>query len=161
MSDEFEEEKLIKAKKAYLVYTLSDPYVFAGISGHMSIYKVFDQNLGIFVPPADALHPANKYKVNVIVREEGDNVKVADAVLEGPYMLPNFVSYKLTGDKLAGSFEFTFKQREEGVLVGIRVEVNYKGWFTSRSDGLAEHLVRKHFLYQLSKASPIEVVRQG
>ncbi|MCI2414664.1 MAG: hypothetical protein MPF33_05360 [Candidatus Aramenus sp.] len=159
MSDEFEEERLIKTKKAYLVYTLSDPYVFAGISGHMTIYRVFDQKLGYFVPPADAQYPANKYKANVIVREEGDNVKVVDAVLEGPYLLPNFVSYKITGDKVMGSFEFTFKQREEGVLVGIRVEVDYKGWFTSRSDRLAEHLVRKHFLYQLSKVSAIEVVR--
>ncbi|MEW9491196.1 MAG: hypothetical protein TQ35_0003210 [Candidatus Aramenus sulfurataquae] len=48
--ESYSQEISVKRSKSSLVSILADPYRFAGITGHLVFYTVFDKEKGNFVP---------------------------------------------------------------------------------------------------------------
>jgi len=148
----------IAVSKPLLVYLLTDPYYFSGVTGHISIFKVYDKEAMDFLPPSKVRSPANKFKVSVLINE--DKLKVLGARMEGPELFADVVSYKFSGG-VKGGIEFTFRQREGKPIASIYANMEYKGgFFLSRKANLAEHVVRDHLVPFISSLREIAIAKR-
>jgi hypothetical protein len=149
----------IAVSKPLLVYLLTDPYYFSGVTGHISVFKVYDEEARDFLPPSKVRGPANKFRVSVLVNE--DRLKVLGARMEGPELFVDVVSYKFSGG-VKGVVEFTFRQREGKLTVSIYANMEYKGGlFLSRKANLAEHVVRDHLVPFISSLREIAIAKRA
>ncbi|EWG06648.1 MAG: hypothetical protein ASUL_08544 [Candidatus Aramenus sulfurataquae] len=168
MMEEYTHTILLKTPKSSVYSVLTDPHVFAGISGHIAVYKVFDRSKNDYVPQGSAIIPENKFKTVFVFHDQEGNVHAIDGVLEGPIVLPNMIEYRSVSDdgKMKASFQFEVK--EDGSLTNVRARValDYdEGFFSlfSRDSlkkkakwygNMAEHLLKMHFAYYLEKLGP-------
>lgn len=167
--EKYSTELKLNTSKEAVLSVLTDAHVLAGVSGHITLYKIFDKSRNEFVPQADALIPDNKYKAAFIYQDESGTLRVIDGIFEGPKLAPNQIIYEGTSDDnmLKVSFTFTIKnESENGVVVGILAVISYESSFWDRFRGdafskkakwygnFAEHFVTKHFEFYLKRLGP-------
>ncbi|QKR00671.1 hypothetical protein GWK48_09985 [Metallosphaera tengchongensis] len=167
MIEQHQEERIFKTSKSAIFSALSDPYIFAGMSGHIALYKVFDEGKGDYVPQGSAIKPTNKFKAALLFQDPDGDLHTVDGYLDGPKILPNSVSYVGQSDdgKMRGEFDFVVKEVSEGVSVNASVRLDYEsGFFSVFSRGynkkakwygnMAEHFIKQHFFFYLDGIGP-------
>lgn len=81
-------EIMVWAFRERVVEILSDPFIFAGISGHMEIVKVFDSVAQDFVEPLEAKSPTARFKVAYIFDVKDGKTSTAVGEMTGPFFTP-------------------------------------------------------------------------
>ncbi|TRM97375.1 hypothetical protein DMP16_02860 [Sulfolobus sp. B1] len=164
MKEEYNGSLKIKASRGSIFNVLTDPYIFSGASGHITLYKVFDNKKQSFVPQGDAIDPANKFKAAFLYQDEEGNLYAIDSVLEGPQLIMDEISYRFSSDDGNLKISFSFITKDD--ILNARCVVEYSSSFfdvfrrkayTKRAKGygnMAEHLITKHFFYYLPKLGP-------
>ncbi|AHC52641.1 hypothetical protein SUSAZ_10070 [Sulfolobus acidocaldarius SUSAZ] len=164
MKEEYVKEIPIRADRSSIMNLLTDAHLFVGISGHISIYKIFDTTLNDFVPQADANNPGDKYKIAFLYQDESGILYCLNGVLQGPQVNSNTVAYSGHTDDEQLSLEINFDVKDDNVIGKMSIEYSsgFFDLFKRKSfnkkakwyGNMAEHILVKHYSWYLSKLGP-------
>lgn len=159
--EDYTEEFLLQTDKSSIMSILADPNRFAGITGHIVFFKIFDSENQSYVAQGSARKPINKYRAVFIYEDNSGNLNHILGTMEGPEIMPNQISYKGESDdrKLNALFVFSFTSKGSDTILNIKSEINLRQGFFSRLfnkfyGNMAEHLVKCHIIPYLSKIGP-------
>ncbi len=164
MKEEYNGSMKIRSSRSSIFNVLADPYIFAGISAHIALYKVFDNEKQSFVPQGDAISPANKFKAAFLYQDGDGNLYAIDSVIEGPQLIMDEISYRFSSDDGDLKILFSFIIKDD--VLNARCVVEYSSSFfdlfkrnaykkrAKWYGNMAEHLITKHFFYYLPKLGP-------
>ena len=114
----------VRASRERVLEVLSDPFLFAGISGHMEIVKVFDSAVQDFVEPAEAKSPTAKFKVVYVFDLKDGKTSTALGEMTGPVFTPEGVSYSGFTDD--GKLNWSLNIEVKGIT-GTESQVRFSG----------------------------------
>ncbi|MBW9140899.1 MAG: hypothetical protein K1T65_04235 [Candidatus Aramenus sp.] len=159
--ESYSQEISIKRSKSSLVSILADPYRFAGITGHLVFYKVFDKEKGNFVPEGDAIAPINKFRAVFVFEDNKGKLNSIRGTMIGPEISPNSISYKGESDdgKMSLEVSFYLTQKDEVTKVRVLAITEFKHsilqkLFGSSLGNVSEHVVDKHLVPHLRSINP-------
>lgn len=129
-----------------------DPFIIAGIFGHVAILSVKDKIKGEFVTPDDLQQPANEFRV-AYVYGVPPNYKVYPGIFKGPEIAGDEIKYSgYTEDgKVSFTLSFIFKSLGSITRLYITTNFEYRGSFLDKLIGrssfdLAKHIVEGHYI---------------
>ena len=147
-------EQVVQASRDAIITLVSDPFLFAGVMGHIAILQVYDEKSKDFVTPSSLSKPSNKFKVTYIFGTPENKVYTSLGEMEGPLLSVQGVSYKgfAYDNSVKWSVDILARPAKGSeTLVRILVSADYERSFFSRLLGrpqfdLAEHIVKDHIL---------------
>ncbi|ARM76064.1 hypothetical protein [Acidianus manzaensis] len=150
---EYTDEITLRINKSELISILAEPYLLAGITGHLALLKVYDQETNTFVPPLQAKKPLNEYLASLVFQDEKGNVKSFIGKWKGPDIFPNSITYEgnSNDEKVTLKIMFNLSTLPNGIRVGVHSEFNIKlglfdKLFKSSYGDFASHIVKCHII---------------
>ena len=123
-TEAYKYEITVRASRERVVEILSDPFLFAGISGHMEIVKVFDSAVQDFVELAEAKSPTARFKVAYIFDIKDGKTSTEVGEMTGPVFTPEGVSY--SGFTEDGKLNWSLNIEVKGIT-GTESQVRFSG----------------------------------
>ena len=168
LSETYKYEVTVSAARERVMQVLSDPFTFAGITGHMEAIQVFDSAVQDFVEPGNAKSPTAKYRVVYIFELRDNRVSTAVGQMEGPNFTPEGLSYNGSTDD--GKLKWSLNVEVKGVTElesrvtfsgNVECEESFLERLVSKQKGCAEFLnkiVKSHIIpYLTTFLKPIPI----
>ena len=167
MARPYNYELVIEAPKEAVLTLLSDPFMVAGVMGHVAILLAYDVKANDWVPPGSLPSPSDKFRVAYIYLER-EKVSATLGEMNGPLVSIDGVSYK------GFSYDNTLKWelhiyvkaiKASETLVRISYSVENQRPFLARLIGrpnpsTPDHIVKDHIIPYLKlyfKYNKVEV----
>lgn len=149
----YRNEIIVNASRPITLGLLTNPFLIAGITGHLAIIGVKDKQKGDYVKPEFLSSPERDFKVAYVFGGD-ENHYVSLGYLRGPEVTPGEVKYE--GATFDGKFEvdvsfFLTPIGDSKTRIVISVNAKYKTSILSKLFGrseqdLATHIVESHFI---------------
>ena len=150
----YREETLVPARRDRVLDRLSDPFLFTGAIGHITIVQGFLPGTDKCVALSSLKSPVNKFKAIYAIGYDKEKLYKVPGVVEGPVLSPNGLVYKGVTDDgkvkweahltIAGSGDSTTKLAIT-VVTSQEVDLLHR-MFGIHGFDLAEHWVKEHLI---------------
>ncbi|BBG25125.1 hypothetical protein IC006_2460 [Sulfuracidifex tepidarius] len=144
-------EITLRASRDRVRRWISDPFLFAGIVGHISIVNAFDWETKKPIELSSVSSPSNKFRVVYVLGSS--DIKTYNGEMTGPLHIPSGVIYKGKTDdeKIKWEVAFTLRSvKPYETLVNINVVTECKHGLMNRISGrslqFAEHVMNGHIV---------------
>ena len=167
----YKEEAVVPARRDRVLDRLSDPFLFTGAIGHVTIVQGFLPGTDKFVMLSALKTAVNKFKVIYAIGYDKERLYTVPGVVEGPVISPNGLMYKGVTDDgrlkweanltVVGSSDSTTKLAIT-VVTSHEVDLLHRV-FGVHGFNLAEHWVKDHLIpyftlyFREPKSSAVEV----
>ena len=164
-------EAVVSARRERVLDRLSDPFLFTGAIGHVTIVEGFLPDTGKCVVLSSLKAAVNKFKVIYAIGYDKERLYTVPGVIEGPVISPNGLVYKGVTDDgrlkweahltVVGPSDTTTKLAIT-VVTSQEVDLLHR-MFGMHGFDLAEHWVKDHLIpyftlyFKEQKSSAIEV----
>lgn len=143
-------EITLRASKDRVSRWLSDPFLFTGMIGHISIVKTFDQKTNKLIELSALSHPSNKFKVVYFL---GSSERTYEGEMTGPLHIPSGIIYegRTEDEKIRWEVAFSLRSMKSyDTLVNISVTTECKHGImdkiSRKSIQFAEHVTEDHII---------------
>ncbi|ARM75424.1 hypothetical protein [Acidianus manzaensis] len=142
----------VEAPRSLVLEFVRDPFIVAGVFGHVAILRVKDKVKGDFVTPEYLEKPENSFKVAYIYGVPPD-YKVFSGIFEGPKISVDAIEYSgYTDDgKIKFTLSFILKNLASETRIYMNSEFKFEGSFLDKMLGrgsfdMAKHIIEGHFM---------------
>ncbi|BCU71667.1 hypothetical protein [Stygiolobus caldivivus] len=150
----YTEEVLVPASRERIIRWLSDPFLIAGVIGHLSILQVYDPKTQSYVSPSLLSGYCTRFKVIYIFGTADTKLYTVLGEMRGPIYNPSGITYEgnTSDGKLKWSINFqvrVMKTLESLVRASVSAEYEMSlldRLFDRSPLALAEHIIKDHLI---------------
>lgn len=163
----------LNSSRSEIVKIFTDPFRLSGVISHFVVLQAYDDNLGRFVSPSQALKDKipNLYKVLYVFGTPDTGIKTLIGTLKGPEIITGGVQYKGKDDENTFEFNIQIMSQEMNSKTSVTIITNlvYHPTMKHKIFGkeikelkeqfnFPEHIVKEHIVPYLHLTYKLEEV---